>query len=50
MEAQSRLDEIRAQMGIETTAPAAEAPATPAVAEAPAAPPAEGTPQASPGS
>lgn len=49
MEAQSRLDEIRAQMGIETAAPVTEAPAAPAVAEAPAAPPAEGTPQASPG-
>jgi phage shock protein A len=48
-EAQSRLDEIRAQLGIETATPAGptEAPAT---ATAPATePPAEGTPQASPG-
>jgi len=49
MEAQSRLDEIRAQLGIETAAPPAPAPEAPAVAEATAEPPAEGTPQASPG-
>jgi phage shock protein A len=51
-EAQSRLDEIRSQLGIETAAPAAPAAAEPAVAPAtqPATePPAEGTPQASPG-
>jgi phage shock protein A len=46
-EAQSRLDEIRAQMGIETAAPA-EAPAAPETATA-TEPPAEPTPQASPG-
>ncbi|MEZ5138860.1 MAG: PspA/IM30 family protein [Acidimicrobiales bacterium] len=49
MEAQSRLDEIRAQLGIETAAPVAPAADAPAVAEATAEPPAEGTPQASPG-
>lgn len=51
MEAQSRLDEIRASLGIETAAPAAPT-AAPAEAPAPAAatePPAEGTPQTFPG-
>jgi phage shock protein A len=51
-EAQSRLDAIRAELGIESaTAPAAPAVAEPALAEAPAVtePPAEPTPQASPG-
>jgi phage shock protein A len=47
-EAQARLDEIRSQMGIETAAPAVEAPA-PETATA-TEPPAEPTPQASPGS
>ena len=50
VEAQSRLDEIRAQLGIETATPAAEAPAEAPAAEATATasePPAE--PQASPG-
>ncbi len=50
VEAQSRLDEIRAQLGIDTAAPAAEAPAEAPAAEATATasePPAE--PQASPG-
>jgi phage shock protein A len=51
-EAQSRLDAIRAELGIESAAtPSATISTEPAVAEAPAAtePPAEPTPQASPG-
>jgi phage shock protein A len=51
-EAQARLDEIRAQMGIETATPAAASPAAPetATATSPATePPAEPTAQPSPG-